>query len=191
DSPPVFISQVYCASASECLAVVGDPVYGSGGIYESGDSGETWKRTVDSDTLGGLMEHIACAENETCYGISEQQVFARAGAGANWQLAQANVFPPPPPARYLVDLACPSAELCLAVGANRTDNEGVILKLTNGGAQVERVSNLSPELQKSSFDAVTCRDPETCWVVGRFGVIAQTNDGGASWERLAWTAPHT
>ena len=189
NAPDSVISQVYCQSESKCLALVADPLLGTGGVYESGDGGENWTETESWDDAGGVIDTVSCVGTGACYGIGEGGIFERGAADPHWHLANGSVFPAPPPARYLVNLACPSEQLCVALGHPRVDEEGIILRVTNGGADASRVSNLSQDLQGINFDAITCQNDTTCLAAGSNGVIIKSEDGGATWSRMSWTPP--
>lgn len=183
------ISQVYCQNESKCLALVTDPLLGTGGIYESSDAGGTWAQTTSWDDAGGVIDRVSCIGSGTCYGIGENGIFKKAASDPHWHLVDDRVFPAPPPARFLVDIACPSEQLCVALGQPRVDQEGIILTATNGGVTASRVTNLDQDLQGLNFTAVTCLTDTSCLAAGSNGVIIKSEDGGGTWTRQSWTPP--
>lgn len=189
--PPSEIKQVYCESESKCLALFDDPVLMTGGVLDTSDGGETWTQTESWDASRPPIDRISCVATGTCYGIADTGMVKRAGTDLHWHGTIPNLVPPPPPARYLVDLACPSEQLCIALGQPRAGDEAVIVRATNGGSDAARVTNLSQDVQGTNLETITCQNDKTCFAAGIGGVIIRTDDGGSTWTRLSWTPPST
>lgn len=189
NAPSSLINQVYCASESKCTALFNDPVLMTGGVLDSSDGGETWTQTESWDASRPPIDRISCVATGTCYGIADTGMVKRAGTDPHWHGTNPNLVPPPPPARYLVDVACPSEQLCIALGQPRAGDEAVIVRVTNDGGDAARVTNLGQDVQGTNLETVTCQNDKTCFAAGQDAVILRTDDGGATWSRVSWTPP--
>ena len=65
---------------------------------------------------------------------------------------------------------------------HKNELNGVVLYSEDGGDSW-RVQHLPSDQNYSWLEGVDCVDAQHCWIVGRYGRIFHTEDGGATWQR--------
>jgi photosystem II stability/assembly factor-like uncharacterized protein len=186
---------VVCPAARACIAV-GD----AGTILASADGGVTWHSRASGTTYD--LDGVACPAL-WCLAVGGNLGMPGAGTivgspddGASWQTLLAGSNNGPYSDLYAV--ACPRADLCVAVG-QYTDGlalgEGDMLLGTPGGSAWSypyRVSDHTA-LPTSTTDlyGITCPSSKACLAVGDGdnlsepgdgGTIVSSGDGGATWQ---------
>jgi photosystem II stability/assembly factor-like uncharacterized protein len=190
------VMSVWCASPSDCLAIVGD---GSQlWSAQSTDFGQTWQRFGDlpGSFVGG--DDLSCGIGGTCLvagyvpttsGHGQGAVALSADGGQTWALASV-----PTGAGILQSAVCPSASACLAAGTQSTTvsdvvpARGELLSSADGGHTWTTTTGAPPV--DSVYD-MACPTAEVCAMVGTHwagtppvgtGAVAQSADGGATFK---------
>ncbi|MGH7706011.1 MAG: putative Ig domain-containing protein, partial [Candidatus Dormibacteria bacterium] len=167
-----------CPSASDCYVV--GTAQGHGVVTLTSDGGHKWSTQRVSGS-GGLTS-ISCSSASDCHvggsGKGGAQIFASTNSGRSWSKES-----PPPGASQVGSVACPSAEVCLAVAMlPHAIGFGVVFATTDSGSKWKRVAAPGEVLT-----SVRCLDPAHCWVAGP-GVYF-TSNLGHSWQREAPPQP--
>src|SRR5579863_10183220 len=92
------------------------------------------------------------------------------------------VADPLPPAAQPLDVTCPSAEECVAVGDTYGDIAPSILTTSDGGATWQ-VRSAPP--RTLALGLVSCGSASSCLAIGSYGIppsVIRTTDGGATWS---------
>ena len=85
----------------------------------------------------------------------------------------------------MVDIACPSASLCVAVGGRQ------IVTLTNptGGSEAWKINEVSPQVFTGYFSGVSCASVSLCVIAAGDGVLTSTNPAGREWKTTPFSSP--
>jgi photosystem II stability/assembly factor-like uncharacterized protein len=152
-----------------------------GRIYHTVDGAKTWQ--VQSAGTKKPFVAITCPDKNSLWAAGQSgQIAHSTDAGNTWQLQKSGT------GRQLLDIAFVDTQHGLAVGdfgtMVRTDDAGVTwttialpqdTKLPPDVAEVVEPGDVV--LYSLSFGS-----PEKVWVVGEFGVILASTDGGLSWH---------
>ena len=179
------LNDVVCPSVSHCYAVGGSSPYGTGpgSIIASTDGGITWK-TLDV-TPDIWLASIACPSSTNCIAAggtagsggetNAPVVLVTTDGGQVWSQTKL-----PAEEGGLLDIACPSAGTCIAVGSG-------LARTTDGGTtwSVE-----SDPKGFSTVDAVTCPTSSSCLLGGAGlhppptsgSLSSVSHDAGATWS---------
>ena len=148
-------------------------------ILRTGDGGRSW--TVQKAGTTRTLTSVSFANDQRGFAVgSGGLILATIDGGLSWN-AQSS-----PTKNHLLSVYAPSQTKAYAVGAF-----GTILSTSNGGAmwRKDRLSweNLIPVLIRQAgylepnLNAVCFVNPEVGWIVGEFGLVLHTRDGGQTW----------
>jgi photosystem II stability/assembly factor-like uncharacterized protein len=168
-----------CLASGEHGWVVGE----LGRIFRTRDGGTTWERQ-DAGTKRPLLA-VTCLDERTAWVAGKEGVvFRTTDGGATWGPVDTGST------RHLFSLQFATAQRGHGVG-----DYGMMVHTEDGGAHWT-VEQVPPhiELPESALDtgvdpgdvnlySVTYADPEHAWVVGEFGTIMASDDGGRSWRQ--------
>lgn len=167
DELPSF-ADITCMQPDKCYAIG----FSSGSIYESTDGGKKWVLRQSSDKT--RIQKISCTRTgciASGYDRSND-VFLSSADGQNWVKFNAGTAP-----RDLLDIACPTTEICFAVG-----KEGRILKSADSGKNwVLQEAGVG-----RTFNAVSCSSAANCVIVGQVGTVLVTENGGQNWTKQSF-----
>jgi photosystem II stability/assembly factor-like uncharacterized protein len=166
-----------CFASESVGLAVGD----LGRIFHTTDGAKTW----EIQTVGTKMPFVAaaCIDEKTAFIAGQAgQIAQTTDAGASWTLLKSGVE------RQLLDIAFVDGRTGIAVG-----DYGTILRTEDGGVTWSKVAvPADTQLPEEYFGIVDPGDiviysvawgsPNTVTVVGEFGVILRSNDGGRSFQ---------
>lgn len=183
-----FTSALSCASAVNCAAgalLNGQPV-----LAVTSDGAHSW--TLDSLPAGpSQIFQLSCPTTTTCVGLATASailpgvVFYPPYIGTRFLITTDGgarfTTSASPPGESMVNLACPTARDCVAVGARNRDrsaryaNEPGVVAITHDGGATWSSATL-PQNQ-GLFPPLTCVDTNHCYTLGQF--IATRFHGGS------------
>jgi photosystem II stability/assembly factor-like uncharacterized protein len=155
-------------------------------LARSNDGGQTWKK-LTAPTRRNLTR-LAFLDGKLGWGVGHEGiVYKTENAGESWTEQKSGTK------NALFDLSVTGPQSLWAIGDVST-----ILHTTDGGNTwtAQQKSDGTPGLELSSigvredmtlaisdpiFYGVSCVDDNTCFVVGEFGQIRMTTDGGKTW----------
>jgi photosystem II stability/assembly factor-like uncharacterized protein len=154
-----------------------------GRIFHTTDGGATWERQ-DAGTKRALLT-VSCVDARTAWIAGKEGiVYGTADGGATWTLAATGSN------RHLFSVRFPTAQRGHAVG-----DFGTMVHTEDGGRSWT-VSRVPPEftLPESAIDtgvdpgdvnlyAIAYGDADHMWVVGEFGMIMTSTDGGQTFQQ--------
>lgn len=163
---------------------VGLAVGDLGRIFHTTDGAKTW----EIRNVGNKRPFVAaaCIDEKTAFIAGQAgQIAHTTDAGANWKLLNSGVD------RQLLDIAFVDARTGIAVG-----DYGSILRTEDGGATWSKIEVPGDtQLPEEYFGIVDPGDivlyaaswgsPDTVTLVGEFGVILRSTDGGRSFQSQA------
>jgi len=182
---------VACPGQSTCFAV-GD----RGTIVASSDGGASWSSQspgsesplasvactgrndpscfTDAETA---LHSVRCLSATKCLAVGNGGLIASTFDGyASSSLWSLDATPPSviPTAKptALLDVACGSADACVAVG-----QYGTVVTSSDGGGSWA----LAPSGTTNTLAGVTCPSASVCFAVGDQGVVLHSGDGGSTW----------
>ena len=170
---------------SQCMAPegVGWVVGELGRIFRTDDGGQTWKRQ-DAGTKKPLLA-ASCIDGKTAWvGGKGALLYRTTDGGETWDLLTPNTT------KHIFDIAFISRTHGIAVG-----DWGLLMYTTNGGEKWTLVgmpedfvmSAMAEDIGLDSSDtilyATAFADATHGWVVGEFGTILVTTDGGRTWKQ--------
>lgn len=156
--------------------VIGD----LGRILYTTDGGKTFEQ-LDAGTKRAFLS-IACFPDKTLVLVGKMGIIYRSNdGGRTWQVQQSGTD------RNLVSLAFSSKDVGIAVG-----DAGTIVRTQDGGASWQKIPvpeqiPLPEEIAETVAPGdillydVSFPTPERAWIVGEFGVILGSSDGGVTW----------
>jgi hypothetical protein len=185
---------IACPGNQECVAVgVGDPAGGSGFFALAGYwNGARWTAArAAAPGSGSLLTAVSCPSSTNCYavgnytqkGSSAVDALIEYWNGRHWSQQTA---PDPRGTTFneLIDVSCPSAKFCVAVG---TDGAGVLIERWNGHTW----SAATPKASSSAvLNGVSCPSATSCFAVGS----NFTSSGGSlveRWNGSSWSGSAT
>jgi len=152
-----------------------------GRLYRTMDGGKTWEWR-QSETKQSFVT-IACPDKGHLFAAGQAGMIAEStDSGATWKLQKSGTD------RQLLSIAFPTAQRGLAVG-----DFGTMVRTDDGGATWTKVTLPTDiKLPADVADVVdpgdvvlygaSFADPDHAWVVGEFGVILHSEDGGQTWH---------
>ncbi|MFQ5666000.1 MAG: WD40/YVTN/BNR-like repeat-containing protein [Candidatus Binatia bacterium] len=158
--------------------VVGD----LGRIFHTTDGAKTWHIQSAGNATRSFVS-LACPDEGDLWAAGQAGEIAHsADAGTTWTLQRSSTN------RQLLGVAFGNRQRGLAVG-----DFGVMLRTGDGGATWAKVPfpqgvTLPPDVAEVVdpgdvvLYAVSFADPEHAWIVGEFGVILASSDGGLTWH---------
>jgi photosystem II stability/assembly factor-like uncharacterized protein len=159
-----------------------------GSIYVTKDGGATWSPRT-SNTKEPLFS-VAFADDRHGWVVGKSGVILRTTDGGESWTAQKS---PIDPAKHLFKVAALDAQTAWAVG-----DWGAVLQTTDGGATwrdrslaglaIERVESPDRMMQTITDDVILYDvdfvDAQHGFIVGEFGTLLATDDGGAHWRQI-------
>jgi photosystem II stability/assembly factor-like uncharacterized protein len=159
-----------------------------GSIHVTKDGGKTWQ-TRASNTKEPLFS-VAFADDKSGWIVGKSGVILRTtDGGETWQPQKTPIKQP----KHLFKVAAIDAQRAWAVG-----DWGAVIETTDGGATwedrslgglaVERVEEPGRTMQTITDDVilydVDFLDAQHGFIVGEFGTLLATTDGGAHWRQI-------
>jgi len=152
-----------------------------GRVFHTTDGAKTWERQV----LGSNRSFVAlaCPDSQHLWAVGQAgDIVASSDGGKTWQPQKSGTN------RQLLDVAFVNAQRGIASG-----DFGTLLRTDDGGATWTKVAlpedtKLPPDVAEIVAPgdivlySVSFIDPDHAWVVGEFGTILVSTDGGASWR---------
>jgi photosystem II stability/assembly factor-like uncharacterized protein len=203
DSSP--LNAVACPSATECLAVSGDPAgQEAGTVLASSDGGATWTIAYTSSApptspASGVpvdFDGIACPSTSVCVAIgtvasnntTEAVAEQTTDGGHTWS----QLSLPGTQISYPTAVACVSAQTCLIAGSDTSatttnGSDPVVIRTTDGGSTWSTVSVPSGMAQATSL---WCSTTDFCLLGGAGpgptasskALASTSHDGGVTWS---------
>lgn len=152
-----------------------------GRVFHTTDGAKTWER----QTLAGTHSFVAltCPDSQHLWAVGQAgDVVQSSDGGKTWQPQKSGTN------RQLLDVAFANTQRGVAVG-----DFGLLIRTEDGGNTWTKIA--LPEDTKLPADvaevvapgdivlySVSFVDPDHAWVVGEFGTILVSADGGASWR---------
>jgi hypothetical protein len=198
------IEDVWCESGEDCVAV-GRTVSDSGakGAHFAHWDGTSWERRI-LEVGEGELSGVTCLSAEECIAVGSydeggiERAMVLQGNGYGWWM-YSNPIPAGAKSSQLSDIACTSAELCVAVGSY-VDASGIKRTLAVHGTGVpwSIVSTPSSSLffggtfypaMSTELSGIDCAG-SYCFAVG---TLARTGDDvekgfGLKWDGTSWKA---
>jgi photosystem II stability/assembly factor-like uncharacterized protein len=148
-------------------------------LARSDDGGSTWKKLAAPTRRN--MTRMAFLDGKTGWGVGHEGIiFKTDNGGDSWTEQKSGTK------NALFDLSITTPQNVWAVG-----DQSSILHTTDGGANwnVQKVEissigvreDMTLAISDPIFYSVSCVDDNTCYVVGEFGQIRMTSDGGKTW----------
>lgn len=155
-----------------------------GRIYHTTDGAKTWERRDAAAGEGSLsFVSISCIDAQHLWAAGQKGLIARSNdGGKTWQTQSSGTE------RHLLDIAFSTPERGIAVG-----DFGTMLRTEDGGTTWSKIplphdTKLPPDVAEvvDPGDVVlydiAFAGPDAMWVVGEFGVILASTDGGLTWH---------
>ena len=196
---------ISCPSRSVCIAV-GNDAAGRTVLERSTDGGTTWM-SMKSAAAGLVLTRVSCGDVRHCVatGWKTNDALYTADSGAHWHHVAL-----PTPGHGLPGVSCSDALHCFVV-----ENWNHVDMTANGGATWTASPALSIPVPAGQFETgvnfgtITCIAVRECLALGtedafannpqpfpappllfyRYGILAVTTDGGASWHTQAAPEP--
>jgi len=185
DTAPISLREVRQGLFGTCFATDRDGwmVGELGRIFHTTDGGDTWERQ-DAGTKRPLLA-VSCLDARTAWiAGKEGSVYGTTNAGATWTEAKTGS------SRHVFSLQFAGRERGHGVG-----DFGTMIHTEDGG-RTWTVAQVPPEVQlpESALDtgvdpgdvnlyAISYGDPDHVWVVGEFGTIMASEDGGRTFHQ--------
>ncbi len=152
-----------------------------GRIFHTSDGAKTWERSNSGSSRSFVA--ITCPDSAHLWATGQGGEIAQStDGGKTWQMQKSGTT------RHLLDIAFVTPQRGIAIG-----DFGTLLRTDDGGATWTKIP--LPEDTKLPADvaevvapgdvvlySVAFVDPEHVWIVGEFGVILASADGGLSWR---------
>ena len=168
-----------CAPGEETGWIVGE----LGRVFRTSDGGATWSRQNTGSTKPFLA--ISCIDEQTAWiGGKAGILYRTTDAGATWKLLTPNTT------KHIFDMAFVDGSNGVAVG-----DWGLIMHTSDGGdtwtllgmpedfVLSTMAEDIGLEPDDTILYAVSFADDRTGWIVGEFGTILKTTDGGKTWRQ--------
>lgn len=168
--PPLAASDLFWGAAQPAPEVIW-MVGANGKIVRSDDSGVTWGMQ-SSGTHTGLQAVAAWSSRRAVAAGGGGRVVATVDGGATWTPL---AVPVRPGLQFLAAAIDPAERLWLL------GERGTALVSENGG--VDFADRSDP--RDVAWNAVAFSSRDRGWMVGEFGEIRRTSDGGATWQAIA------
>jgi photosystem II stability/assembly factor-like uncharacterized protein len=152
-----------------------------GRIFHTTDGAENWERQTIADARSFVS--VSCADSQHLWAVGQAGgIVHSSDGGRTWQPQKSGAK------RQLLDVAFANTQRGIAVG-----DFGVLLRTDDGGTTWTKIA--LPEDIKLPADVaevvapgdivlygVSFADPDHVWVVGEFGTILASADGGVTWH---------
>lgn len=152
-----------------------------GRLFHTTDGAKTWHRADSPSKLSFVA--LACPDKGHMWAVGQAgEIIQSADGGNSWQPQKSGTD------RQLLDVAFATPQRGIAVG-----DFGTMIRTDDGGATWTKVAlpqdtKLPPDVADVVdpgdvvLYGVSFPDPDHAWVVGEFGVILSSTDGGATWH---------
>jgi photosystem II stability/assembly factor-like uncharacterized protein len=152
-----------------------------GRIFHTTDGAKTWERQTIEATRSFVA--LACPDSQHLWAVGQAgDIIASADSGKTWQPQKSGVK------RQLLDVAFANAQRGIAVG-----DFGILLHTEDGGntwtkivlpADIKLPPDVAEVVEPGDIVLYSAAfaDAEHAWVVGEFGTILASTDGGTSWH---------
>jgi hypothetical protein len=185
---------IACPGNQECVAVgVGYPAGGSGFFALAGYwNGSRWTAArAAAPGSASLLSAVSCPSTTSCYAVGNYTPKGSSALDAlieHWNGSQWSQQTAPDPRGTefdeLIDVSCPSAKFCVAVGL---DGSGALIERWNGHSW----SATTPKASSSAMlSGVSCPSATSCFAVGS----NFTSSGGSlveRWNGSSWSGSVT
>lgn len=156
-----------------------DPAAGRAVMLETADGGDTWKRREDLPPTRGFADAITFPSSSLGFVGGMGVILASRDSGRTWKVSHE------PAGGFVRDLFFLDERTGWAVGHN-----GLVLRTRDGGERWEAL----PPWTRNRLRSVFFLDAQQGWIVGDAspadpGVLFETIDGGAAWNRMEIKAP--
>lgn len=188
----LYINRISCKSATACTADgydINSNTSADDPLIESWN-GTKWtaEATPGASGLDNVeMEGVSCATSTACsavgavMGSANSKAFAESWAGTTWSM-QTMTFPSGAAGSQLLDVSCPVAGTCTAVGwwNNSSGTTPLAERLASGKWAPQTLNSTT---QSDGTQAVSCADSSDCIAVG--------SGTAEAWASSVWGAPAT
>jgi hypothetical protein len=167
-----FLNGVACPSSSVCLAVGENPNQSKGVAVPLNPSTAAIRSGEELHTFSGIsMSAVACASSDQCLAVGHNP----AGSGAVVALSPATgaissgrtvQAIPGTGGLGLEGVACPSADLCVAVGENSGRSAGIVVALNPATGAVQHGESVQNVTHKGVLFDLSCPSTTVCLAVG-------------------------
>ena len=167
-----FLNGVSCPSASACLAVGENPNETRGIAVSLNPDTATVRRDQEPHVISGIsMSAVACASRKQCVAVGHDS----SGSGVTVVLGPATgailrgqrvQTIPGTGGVGLEGVACPSTNLCVAVGENSGRSAGVAVPLNPANGAIRRGQSVRNVTHKGILLDVACPSTTACVAVG-------------------------
>jgi photosystem II stability/assembly factor-like uncharacterized protein len=152
-----------------------------GRVFHTIDGAKTWERQVLGNNRSFVA--LACPDSQHLWAVGQAgDIVSSSDGGKTWQPQKSGTN------RQLLDVAFVNTQRGVATG-----DFGTLLRTDDGGNTWVKIAlpedtKLPPDVAEVVAPGdivlygVSFVDPEHVWVVGEFGTILNSTDGGASWH---------
>ncbi len=178
------LTGVSCPAANTCFALGAVSSFYAY-AFETTNGGASWSQLGDSGLPDGQTLDIDCPSSSVCYATEEQAILLTINAGATWTAV--NSWLASGDFGLMPEITCWSTTSCLMGGpilGPDGQNGAYVFSTTNSGTSWTSASapgGMSNLYTLSCWSANAC---EAGGTNGSTGVVASTNNGGASWDSL-------
>lgn len=171
--------RVVCVDPKHAWAL--GPAEAGATLAQTSDGGAVWHEHLIRGTPLGLYDGgLAFADATHGWLVSGNAIRFTSDGGATWTV-QYRAHP----GSLLKAVACSNQSHVWAVGTHGPYSFPLVLATTNGGASwvSQHVGPPGEEVGSGlGLVAVTCADSEYAWAVGLDNLVAETTNGGRSWQ---------
>jgi hypothetical protein len=181
--------RIVCPGRADCL-LVGQQQ--SGLILAEHWNGRAW--AAQPTQRAGALLGVSCAASHDCTAVGFTLQGSSLAEHWNGRAWAAQPFADPQPYRQLIDVSCPSASYCMAVGTAGLASAAPISERWTGSKwSAVRVPEPAARDSITEFTAVSCTSPVNCMAVGDSENAAGTGDTAitAHWDGTTWQVEAT
>jgi hypothetical protein len=167
-----FLNGVSCPSSSVCLAVGDNPSDTSGIAVPLNPNTGMVRRGQELHSISGIfMSGVACASRKRCLAVGHDSsgsgvaVAVSPATGAVSRGRRVQIIPGTGGVG-LEGVACPSANLCVAVGENAGRSAGVAVPLSPATGEIRRGQSVQNVTHKGILLDLACPSTAVCLAVG-------------------------
>lgn len=146
-------------------------------IYRSTDGGENWSTVYQEIGIVGFNHVVSLSESLQVTSGGPREIWRSHDLGQTWSLDAYS-------SNYITDMCSPAPNTIVASGYTLPGSNGyhpAISRSTDGGLIWTNVYN-DTSLRATILWHVDFPDSSHGWAVGDDGMVAETDDGGDSWE---------
>ncbi len=167
-----FLNGVACPSSSDCLAVGETPNQTKGVAVPLNPNTAAMRSGEELHTISGIsMSAVACTSSDQCLGVGHSSTGSGAvvalspatGAIVSGRTVQAI---PGTGGLGLEGVACPSANVCVAVGENSGRSAGIVVALNPATGAVQHGESVQNVTHKGVLFDLACPSTTVCLAVG-------------------------